>query len=302
MGGTIVIVLLFVGVVIAGAAAYAGLTLMAPQRTASDRIAEFTGGTQEGDKIDPVAERIAERLAKLAAPDSEEGRNILRQKLTMAGFKSRHAPQVFSAVRVSLALILPVLFAPIAATVNVQMLAMGVLVLAAGGYYGPQMYIDSLTTSRKQRLQRPLPDALDLLVTTVEAGLGLDAAFRRVADELGNTAPDLAEEFQMVNHEISAGIARIEALRHLDERTGVPEIRSLVNMLAQAERFGTSIARSLRIHSEITRQKRMSRAEEEAAKVSPKLTVVMILFQMPCLFIILLGPAIVNISHSPILE
>ena len=126
----------------------------------------------------------------------------------------------------------------------------------------------------------------------------MDAAFRRVAEEMEGAAPELAYELQMVNHEISAGIPRMEALRHLTTRTGVDEIGRLVNMLTQAERFGTSIARSLRIHSSITRQKRMSRAEEEAAKVSPKLTVVMILFLLPCLILVLLGPAAINVKNT----
>jgi tight adherence protein C len=108
-------------------------------------------------------------------------------------------------------------------------------------------------------------------------------------------SPELSREFQLVTHEVSAGVPRVEALRHLERRTGLDEIRSLVNMLAQAERFGSSIARGLRVHSRMTRQKRMSRAEEEAAKVSPKLTVVMILFLLPVLGMVLMGPAAIKV-------
>ncbi len=302
MSTPMVIAMLFVGGVVVAAFMYAGFTLMTPQRSASDRISEFTGGPKEDSAIDPVAERIAERLSKLAQPESEEERNILKQKLVQAGFKSRVAPQVFNAVRVTLALLIPLLFAPVGALVDWKILAGGVVFMVAIGYYAPQLYIDSLVSSRRRRLARPLPDALDLLVTTVEAGLGLDAAFRRVASEMESAAPELSLEFQLVNHEISAGIPRLEALKHLEMRTGVPEIRSLVNMLTQAERFGTSIARSLRIHSDITRQKRMAKAEEEAAKVSPKLTIVMILCLLPCLFVVLLGPAVVNISNSALMD
>ena len=141
-----------------------------------------------------------------------------------------------------------------------------------------------------------------ILSSLVEAGLGLDAAFRRVAEEIEGTAPELSLEFQMVNHEISAGFSRVDALKRLQERTGMDEIKSLVNMLTQAERFGTSIARSLRIHSEVTRQKRMSKAEEEAAKVSPKLTVVMILFLLPVLMTVLIGPAMINVLNSSLMN
>lgn len=303
MSGTLVIALLFSALVIVSVVIYAGAALMRPQRSASDRIAEFTGGPQAGAPSDAVADRIAERLARLAQPESEEDRNVLRAKLVQAGFKSRAAPQVFSAIRVALSLLLPLLILPLLPFVEQPLyLATGALIAVAIGYYFPQLYIDSLVSSRKRRLSKPLPDALDLLVTTVEAGLGLDAAFRRVASELEGAAPELALEFQLVNHEIGAGVPRLEALKHLEVRTGVPEIRSLVNMLTQAERFGTSIARSLRIHSDITRQKRMSKAEEEAAKVSPKLTIVMILCLMPCLFVVLLGPAVINILNSSLLE
>jgi tight adherence protein C len=119
----------------------------------------------------------------------------------------------------------------------------------------------------------------------------LDAAFRRVAAEIQQAAPDLSQEFQLVNHEISAGVPRVSALRHLEQRTGLEEVRSLVNMLAQAERFGTSVAKSLRTHLAVVRKQRMSRAEAQAAAISPKLTVVMILFLMPVLMSVLLGPA-----------
>lgn len=301
-GSAIIIAAVFAAVVIFGALAYGAFALMTPDRSTSDRLSEFTGGPKKSEQ-DLVADRIADRLAKLAQPDDEESRNVLRSKLIQAGFKSRGAPRVFSASRVGLALILPLMMVPLIPILsNPIYLAGGAIFAAAFGYYGPQLYVDNLVANRKTRLSRPLPDALDLLVTTVEAGLGLDAAFRRVADELEGAAPDLALEFQLVNHEVSAGVPRIEALRHLEQRTGVEEIRSLVNMLAQAERFGTSVARSLRIHSDVTRQKRMSKAEEEAAKVSPKLTVVMILCLMPCLFIVLLGPAIINIMNSSLMN
>lgn len=287
--------------VIMGGVAYGGYSVLNPQRGARDRLEELTGGPKEVER-DVVAERIAERIARLAQPESEEERNILKQKLIQAGYRAKHAPQVFNAVRVALALLLPLLFAPFAATMSWTTMALAVVLGAAIGYYGPLMVVNSAIQGRQSKILKPLPDALDLLVTSVEAGLGLDAAFRRVAEEIEQAAPDLAFEFQMVNHEISAGIARIDALKRLQERTGLDEVKSLVNMLTQAERFGTSIARSLRVHSDITRQKRMSKAEEEAAKVSPKLTVVMILFLLPCLMIVLLGPAIVNVLNSSLLD
>ena len=141
-------------------------------------------------------------------------------------------------------------------------------------------------------------DALDLLVSSVEAGLGLDAAFRRVSKEMESAAPALVRELQAVNYEVEAGIPRTTALRHLDERTGLQEVNSLVNVLLQAERFGTSVAEALRVHSELVRKKRMLAAEENAAKISPKLTLAMIIFILPLLFTVLAGPAAINVVNN----
>jgi tight adherence protein C len=214
-----------------------------------------------------------------------------------AGFKHRRALEIFNSVRVTMAMCLPLLFAPLAVKLTTLQMAGVVVFAVAIGYYFPAFYVTNLVNKRKSELLKSFPDALDLLVSCVEAGLGLDAAFRRVSMEMEMAAPDLAREFQLVTHEVSAGVPRVEALRHLEARTGLDEIRSLVNMLAQAERFGTSIAKGLRIHAKVTRQKRMSRAEEVAAQVSPKLTVVMIVALLPAIFIILLGPAGVKIYY-----
>src|SRR5690606_35751013 len=146
------------------------------------------------------------------------------------------------------ALCLPLLVAPLAAGGSLAALAAVVLGTAAAGYYLPAIWVKNVVDKRQRDLLRSFPDSLDLLVSSVEAGLGLDAAFRRVAAEMEQAAPDLAREFQLVNHEISAGMSRVEALRHLEQRTGLEEVRALVNMLAQAERFGTSVAKSLRVH------------------------------------------------------
>jgi tight adherence protein C len=180
---------------------------------------------------------------------------------------------------------------------SVAWMAFSSLLGATIGYYAPYLYVQNRVQKRRTDLLRSFPDAMDLLVSTVEAGLGLDSAFRRVAEELETAAPDLARELQMVTHEVNSGVPRLEALRHLDDRTGVDEIGALVNVLVQADRFGTSVARALRVHGEHTRTKRMQRAEQAAAKVSPKLTVLMILFILPCLVIVLIGPAIVQVKN-----
>jgi tight adherence protein C len=273
--------------------------LFNPTRTAQDRLGELGSGRKddsfiEEDEPEGGMEQLAERLGRLAKPSSEEEEGKLRQSLQHAGYRNRHATELFSGVRVGLALILPVLVLPISIKLSFTMGAGISLVMMALGYYVPMLLVQNNINKRQKRLLTAFPDSLDLLVSSVEAGLGLDAAFRRVAVEMESASPELAQEFQMVNHEISAGVSRVAALRHLAQRTGLDEVRSLVNMLTQAERFGTSVAKSLRIHSRVVRQKRMSKAEEEAAKVSPMLTVVMIIFLLPVLGMVLMGPAAIT--------
>jgi len=294
-------VLAILVVVMISAGFYAAYVFITPNRTASDRLRELSK-VEEVETFDIIGVTddksgggVTDKLSSLAAPTSEEEKNKQRQMLLQAGYKHRRALEIFNSVRVSLAVCMPMLVAPLAANWGVMEMAIGAFVGTAFGYYMPQVWLVNITEKRKQELLKSFPDALDLLVSCVEAGLGLDAAFRRVAGEMETAAPDLAREFQIVTHEVSAGVSRVEALRHLEHRTGLEEIRSLVNMLAQAERFGTSIAKGLRVHARITRQKRMSRAEEEAAKVSPKLTVVMILFLLPVLGMVLMGPALIKV-------
>ncbi len=300
----VALVALLIGLVVV-AAIFAVNTLMNPTRTAQDRLRDLREQkqTEDGfsiglDEPDGGVEQLAERLGRFAQPSSEEDLDKMRHILQHAGYRNRHALEVFNGVRVTFALVLPLLVIPFAMSVSMTQLGMAVVGLGAAGYYVPFLLLSNNVEKRKKLLLSAFPDSLDLLVSSVEAGLGLDAAFRRVAAEMDAAAPDLSREFQMVNHEISAGIARVDALRHLEQRTGLEEVRSLVNMLAQAERFGTSIAKSLRVHAKVVRQKRMARAEEEAAKVSPKLTVVMIIFLLPVLMSILLGPAVINVINT----
>lgn len=296
-------IIAFLVIVFVGFFFYGLYVLLFPTRTAGDRLRELQK-VQEPEVFDVITVdrgqdsgvgTVASKIGALAAPSSEEEKNQQRLQLLQAGFKNRHALEIFNGIRVTLALCLPLLALPFASRMGLAQVSIVCIVAVGFGYYAPAMWLSSQTTKRKRTLLRSFPDALDLLVSCVEAGLGLDAAFRRVALELETAAPELSREFQYVTYEISAGVPRVEALRHLERRTGLDEIRSLVNMLAQAERFGTSIAKGLRVHSRMTRQKRMSRAEEEAAKVSPKLTVIMILFLLPVLALVLMGPAMIKV-------
>jgi tight adherence protein C len=295
----------FVVITVVGGIGYGLYALANPTRTASDRLRELSQGTDlETPMTDLVgtsdpSNPLIEQLGKFAAPTTEEDRNRQREMLTQAGWRSRRSLEMFNAIRVTCAISFPILgTVPLSMMGGFLWTAFGILGLAVAGYFGPLLLVQNQVNKRKSDLLKVFPDAMDLMVSSVEAGLGLDAAFRRVAAELETASPDLAREFQLVNHEISAGVPRVQALRHLEMRTGLEEVRSLVNMLTQAERFGSSIAKSLRVHSKGTRQKRMSKAEEEAAKVSPKLTVVMIIFLLPVLIAILMSPAMLRVADA----
>jgi tight adherence protein C len=166
------------------------------------------------------------------------------------------------------------------------------------GYLLPDLVLVWRVHARQHKLRRALPDGLDLLVICVEAGLGLDQALMRVAQELHITHAELSEELQLVNLEMRVGKTRLDALRELARRTGLEDIKSLVSMLIQTERFGTSIAQSLRVQSDDLRTKRRQRAEEMAAKMSVKMVPALVFFIFPALMVVILGPAIIAIMRQ----
>ena len=296
----VVAILAVIAAVVLGGLAV--VTLLNPQRTARDRIQELTPTKKKDDQsvLDYRAVRtVTAQVSKLASPEANtDAGNLLRRRLMQAGFRGRGNVEAFSAVRAGLAFALPIMTLLILPEMNTSQLLMIGLIMASIGYYAPGFIVTSRIEGRQKAIMKSFPDALDLLVSSVEAGLGLDAAFRRVADEIEGPAPILSAELKAVNQEVTAGVSRVEALRHLDQRTGLEDMKQLVNVLAQAERFGTSVARALRVHADLVRTKRQLKAEEKAAQISPKLTVVMILFIMPSLFAILLGPAMVQVFRQ----
>jgi tight adherence protein C len=167
------------------------------------------------------------------------------------------------------------------------------LVAVIAGYILPDFWLNWRVRTRQKRLQKGLPDALDLLVICVEAGLGLDQALLRVSQELRITHPQLSDELQLVNLEMRVGKTRLESLRELARRTGLEDIKSMVAMLIQTDRFGTSIAQSLRVHADDLRMKRRQRAEEMGAKTSVKMVPALVFFIFPALMVVILGPAII---------
>ncbi len=237
---------------------------------------------------------VGSAIGNLAAPPEGAERDALRQRLVQAGFLHSRALEFYLLTRALAALLLPLL-ALIRNSTPTSTLPLA-LVLALVGYYAPALVVHLRRESRHNNLRKSLPNALDMLVSCLEAGLGLDAALRHVAEELRLASPELSAELSYVNTELSAGIPRADALRHLDTRTGLAELASLVNVLSQAERYGAGIASSIRAHAQLTRRRRLLDAERRAAEATPKLTVAMILFVLPPLFVVLLGPAVINIT------
>jgi tight adherence protein C len=166
------------------------------------------------------------------------------------------------------------------------------------GFYAPSLWLDSRGKERQQAIERAMPDALDVLVTCVEAGLGLDAALNRIASESGMTGNLLQTELLQTSYEMRAGLGRGDAMRRLANRTGVAELKFLASVIVQTEVFGTSVAKSLRVMSDSMRIRRTQRAEERAATVAVKMTLPLVLCILPALFAVLLGPAMINISTT----
>lgn len=296
--------IVFVVTAVVGTVALSLYTILFPETTAADRLETLTLAADSS--ADLLAERearaveaLAARLGRAAqAGGDEEQEEQLRKTLMYAGYRSRRALEVFSGTRVAAMMLLPVLISPAGFFLDIKVALFAMLLGALSGYYFPLLMITSQAQSRKVELLRAYPDALDLMVSSVESGLSLDQAFRRVATEMKTVSPSLAKEFSLVNSQVNAGIDRIEALKRLEERTGLEEVRSFVNMLAQSERFGSSVSASLRMYSGVAREKRMARAEEKAGQVGSKLTVIMIVFFLPVLMMVLLAPSGIRIWYG----
>lgn len=250
-----------------------------------------------GERSGGLLQSALAPIARLATPQSEEELNQLRARLAHAGFRGERAFVRFLATQVGGALALGLLAIGILAVYpqSLTLSALAIIALMALGFYTPGLYVRSRARDRRAEIGHALPNALDLLVTCVEAGLGLDAAMNRVAGELELGAPILSREMRQTAMEMSAGLAHGEAFRRMAERTGVDEVRSLAAIIVQTQMFGTSVARSLRVQAEAMRVRRTQIAEERAASVSVKMTVPLIFCIMPALFVALLGPGLVRI-------
>ncbi len=243
-------------------------------------------------------DRMRDTLASLGKLVPGEGTETPRTQLLMmrAGYRS---PQALLAMR-GFKLLTPIFFVGFVFATGLYRWNPYMIpaIAAVVGYLFPEMFLGWRVSARQHRLRRGLPDGLDLLVICVEAGLGLDQALMKVAQELRITHHELSEELQLVNLEMRIGKTRIDALRELGRRTGLEDIKSLVAMLVQTDRFGTSVAQSLRVFSDDLRIKRRQRAEEMSAKTSVKMVPPLVFFIFPALMVVILGPAVITLLRQ----
>lgn len=283
--------------------------LLFPPRTPADRLhallhPDVQGSEPQGRRdilqVETVTvwQTIAQRLSVLAQGGDAQETERVKTILTQAGYRHRRALDLFNGVRVALVVTFPIFGAPAAAFTTMNNALTGMFMLAAFGYFLPMYIVEAQASTRRTELLLAFPDALDMLTTSVESGMALDAAFRRVASELQGISKTMAKELTLVNSEVSAGIPRAEALLHLDARCGLAEIKSFVSMISQAERYGSSVAEALRIYSLVAREKRLARAEEAAGKSGNMMTMYMIAFLMPVLLVVLMGPVALNIMND----
>jgi tight adherence protein C len=229
-------------------------------------------------------------------PVSPEDLSLTRKDLISAGYRSEVSVRTFYGIRILSCLALLILSLVLRGYIANPILSV-VIVVAAGlvGFFGPSLVLEHLVATRQETLRFSLPDALDLMVVSVEAGLALDQAIQYVARELAITHKELCEELSLVNLEIRAGKRRAEALRNLAHRTGEPELRKLVAMLVQTDRFGTSVADALRTHSDFLRVRRRQEAEERAGKVGVKLVFPIFFLVLPAMLVVAAGPGLLQV-------
>lgn len=275
--------------VAAGAMYYFGRSSVAIEQ----RLGEVTGAALKAP-VDPGYEKmVVETLKRLGniAPKSPTEMSKMQRRLVAAGYRRTEALVIFAGIRVGFALLVFILLStPLLIRPNLGTALVGAIV----AYLIPGIVLAKMAGRRQHRIRMGLPDALDLLVVSVEAGLGLDQAIQRVGQELEYAHPDLCEELRLVNLELRAGKARPEALANLGERTGVDDIVSLVAMLVQTDKFGTSVAQSLRVHSDTLRTKRRQRAEEKAAKLGAKMVFPLVICIFPAIWVVTIGPAAIK--------
>ena len=280
---------------------FAGMKLYVKPKEAIERVA---GTGMEGHEAAPAHPSLVfhDMVKKLGAlvPASPKDVTVMQRRLIRAGYRNPNALKILYGAKLVFAVLLPLLVG--AAVLNSsadQTNKFGaILASIAVGFFGPNEYVRMAAKRRQKQIHRGLANALDLLVVCVESGLGLDQAILQVAKELEHAHPEISEEFAIVNLELKAGKRRAEALRNLADRTGVEDLKKLVAVLIQADRFGTGVAQSLRAHSDYMRVQARQIAEEKAAKLGVKLVFPIFFCILPYLFVVTVGPVVMRIIRE----
>ena len=285
------IVIVFMSVALAtGAGVGLVLSRTSPERRRLRKTGGSGGLIVASPKIAESLTPLAERLTAIV-PKSPRDLSHLRRQLTTAGYRNLSAAIYYSAAKIALPVVLG-LVAFVAFGVSRGWL---VVVLAAlAGFFAPELWLSRKIRQRQKAIRNGLPDALDLLIVCLEAGSSLDQSILKASVELEVAHPALADELKVITTEIRAGKPRMEALRNFADRTKVADVRALVSMLVQTDRFGTSVAQALRTHAETSRTKRRQRAEERAAKIGVKLVFPLVFLLFPALYVVILGPAFIR--------
>jgi tight adherence protein C len=290
----ILAILLFVTIALAvfafGAAAYA------PSSILGSRLRSLSWQRPQAQGKTAIKERIEQALDPLskALPLSPTDTNRTRAWLIEAGYREARHMTIYQGIRVLFAAVGFVSVLVISGVKSPPLL----VGLTGLGFFIPRFFLKRMIKERQTRIRLGMPDALDLTVICVEAGLSLDQAMMRVGEDLKHAHAELSDEFYLMNLELRAGKPRAEALRNLYNRTGVDDIKALVTTLVQTDRFGTSIAQALRVHSDSLRTERRQRAEEQAAKTTIKMVPPLVVFVLPSIIIVTLGPAIIQLYRT----
>ncbi len=311
---TLLLIGIFAGViVIFGVVAL----IMSKKKGKSSRLQGYAGGREDAtakdvelseEKSEQLQQTLAARVLKPLSrmvPSGESNSKVVRQ-LVHAGIRRKGAAQLFMGAKAALCIALPLAIAGFMLwrahsadrAVDIGKMLMYCPIGLVLGMLLPNMWLKRKVQGRQESIRFALPTALDLLVVCIESGLALDAAIVRVGKEIESSSPEFAEELALMNMEISAGKPREECLRNLGLRTGVEEVKALTARIIQSSKFGTNLARSLRIHAESLREKRQQEAEERAAKTTVQLLFPLVFFIFPALFVVILGPAVVKVMRG----
>jgi tight adherence protein C len=299
---------LAVFVIILGAV-WGGLNMISQRNSRTqERLARVTRPASLAEIAEPMQDKderfkglkgVMGQLGGLTQPKTELEQSALKIRLANAGFRSESAAAIYSGLRFASLVGFGLLsLSSLFYFQSTLWKAMGVVCITALGFYLPSIILWMLRSQRQQAIFLTLPDALDLMVVCVESGLGLDAAMRKVAEEMKDHAKIIAEELSLANFQLQMGRPRREVLHDLGVRTGVDDVRSLAAILIQADRFGSSVAQALRVQSDSMRTRRKQLAEEKAAKTAVQLIFPLVLFIFPGIFVVLVGPAFIQIMEA----